>query len=794
MAEEKVIFNIAEDKTMELSTGKIAKLANGSCVVRMGDTILLATACSGSPRPGTDFFPLQVDYREKYSAAGKFPGGYIKREGRPSTKEILTCRVTDRPLRPLFPKGYFDEVQVQALLLSTDDKNDADVLCMLGASMALALSDLPFGGPIGACRVGLVDGKYIANPTNEEREQSSLDLVYAGLADKVIMIEGESDECSEAELQAAIAFANEVVKVQIDAQLELVAKAGKAKKEPALHLVPEVIMTALSEEFGARLDEACLIAGKSDRIAALVDIKGDAIKALASKCPDMSGEDLSLEIRKGLDALVEKATRTAILERQYRPDGRGIEDLREISAEVGVLPVVHGSALFSRGETQALVIATLGNDKCSQISDFITGPDDNEDRFYLHYNFPNYSVGEVGRIMGPGRREIGHGDLAQRSVAKVVPKDFPYVVRCVSEVMGSNGSTSMASVCGAILALMDAGVPIKAPVAGISCGLVTDGKGTELLLTDILGAEDHFGDMDFKVCGTRDGITGFQLDLKLPGISLELLNKAMERTLSARMIILDEMAKCIAEPRSEISKNAPGMAVVQINPEKIGALIGPGGKNIRSITEDTGASIDVSEDGTVKVMAADGDKLEEAKKRVLACTAEAEIDRIYEGKVITIKDFGAFVEIIPGCEGLLHISEMANYRVRDVNDICKEGDSITVKVIDIDRSGKIRLSRKAALEGDEAGEEPEDSTPKFNAETDKVYRGKVISVKDFGAFVEIGPGCEGLLHISELANYRVNDVRDICTEGDFVTVKVLNVDERSGKISLSRKAALKDID
>ena len=698
MAEEKVIFNIAENRTMEISTGKIAKLANGSCVVRMGDTMLLATACTGPARPGADFFPLQVDYREKYSAAGKFPGGYIKREGRPSTKEILTCRVTDRPLRPLFPKGFYDEVQVQALLLSTDDQNDADVLCMLGASAALVLSDLPFGGPIGACRVGLVDGEYIANPTNEEREKSSLDLVYAGLADKVIMIEGEADECSEAELQGAMAFANEVVKVQIEAQLELAAKAGKAKKEPTLHLVPEGIMNALQDKFSAQLDEACLINGKNDRIAALDAIKADAIEALKVDFADMDSSDLEMEIGKGLDALVKKATRTAILERQYRPDGRGIEDLREISSEVGVLPVVHGSGLFSRGETQALVVATLGNDKCSQFSDSISGPEDNEERFYLHYNFPNYSVGEVGRIMGPGRREIGHGDLAQRSVAKVVPKDFPYVVRCVSEVMGSNGSTSMASVCGATLALMDAGVPIKAPVAGISCGLVTDDSGKELLLTDILGAEDHFGDMDFKVCGTRDGITGFQLDLKLPGIALELLNKAMERTLSARMIILDKMAECIAEPRAEISKNAPGMAVVKINPDKIGALIGPGGKNIRSITEDTEASIDVDEDGTVKIMAADGIKLEEAKKRVLECTAEAEVDKVYRGKVITVKDFGAFVEIIPGCEGLLHISEMADYRVRDVKDICNEGDYVTVKVIDIDRSGKIRLSRKAALE------------------------------------------------------------------------------------------------
>ena len=791
MAEEKVVFNIADDKTMEISTGKIAKLANGSCVVRMGDTMLLAAACSGPARPGSDFFPLQVDYREKYSAAGTFPGGYIKREGRPSTKEILTCRVTDRPLRPLFPKGFFDEVQVQALLLSTDDQNDADVLCMLGASAALVLSDLPFGGPIGACRVGMVDGKYIANPTNEERKESSLDLVYAGLADKVIMIEGEASECSEADLQGAMAFANEVVKVQIAAQLELAEKAGKAKKEPALHLVPEEVMTALSEEFGSRIEEACIIPGKSDRCAALDIIKADAVASLSSKLETV--EDLELEISKGLDSLVKKATRTAIIERQYRPDGRGIEDLREISAEVGVLPVVHGSGLFSRGETQALVIATLGNDKCSQISDAISGPDDTEERFYLHYNFPNFSVGEVGRIMGPGRREIGHGDLAQRSVAKVVPEDFPYVVRCVSEVMGSNGSTSMASVCGATLALMDAGVPIKAPVAGISCGLVTDDNGAELLLTDILGAEDHFGDMDFKVCGTRDGITGFQLDLKLPGISLDLLGKAMERTLSARMIILDKMAECIAEPRPEISKNAPGMTVVQINPEKIGALIGPGGKNIRAITDETGASVDVAEDGTVKIMAPDGDALEDAKKRVLACTAEPEIGEVYEGKVTGIKDFGAFVEIIPGCEGLLHISEMADYRVREVTDICKEGDTIEVKVIDIDRSGKIRLSRKALLEGGD-GAEPKADVPKFDPELNAVYRGKVTGVKDFGAFVEIGPGCEGLLHISEMADYRVKDVRDICNEGDFVTVKVIKIDESNGKISLSRKAALEEIE
>ncbi len=705
MAEEKVTFQLDAERSIEISTGKMANLANGSCLVRMGDTIVIVAVCSGEARPGTDFFPLQVDYREKYSAAGRFPGGYIKREGRPTEKEILTCRVTDRPLRPLFPEGFYDEVQVYGMLLSADGVNEPDVLNMLGASAALVLSDLPFQGPIGAVRVGKVDGKLIANPTREEMARSTIDLIYAGLPDKVIMIEGEAYECSEEELKEAMYFANEIVKVQCEAQLDLARRAGKTKKVPTLHLVPEKITTGLAEFCKNDIERVCLIHGKADRIAAMDELFKNASDAMRPEFPDMSDDDFVLEMKKAYDALVRITTRNAILEKQYRPDGRRIDEIRPLSMEVGVLPVVHGSALFSRGETQALVITTLGNEKDAQEYDNITGDGSMlNKRFYLHYNFPNYSVGEVGRIAGPGRREIGHGDLAERSVSKVVPADFPYVIRCVSEIMSSNGSTSMASVCGATLSLMDAGVPIKAPVAGISCGLVTSEDGQKaLLLTDIIGAEDHFGDMDFKVCGTRKGITGFQLDLKLPGIPIDLLCQGMERDRVARLFILDRIEACIAAPRAEISERAPRLESMRINPDKIGALIGPGGKNIKAITEETQASIDVSDDGVVKIMAANKEKLEEAKQRILACTAEAEIGKIYRGKVVSIRDFGAFVEILPGQEGLLHISEMADYRVREVKDICTEGQYVTVKVIDIDQSGKIRLSRKAALK--DLGEE-----------------------------------------------------------------------------------------
>ena len=698
MAEEKIVFQFDGEREMEISTGKMAGLANGSCLVRLGDTIVLVAACSGAPREGADFFPLQVDYREKYSAAGKFPGGYIKREGRPSTKEILTCRMIDRPIRPLFPEGFFDEVQVSCVLLSADGVNEADVLAMVGSSAALMLSDLPFNGPVGAVRIGLVDGKYVVNPTRAEMEKSKLELIYAGRPDQVIMIEGEADFVAEAHMNEAMVVANDAAKKQCAAQLELAKRAGRAKKDYKLYLVPEELKQAMAKFCADRIEGVCTIPGKEDRMVAMTELRAEMRDALRADFAEMSDAEYGFMTAMGFDNLVRGVTRNVILQKHFRPDGRSITEIRPLSAEVNVLPVVHGSALFSRGETQALVLATLGNEKDAQESDDLTSDTGiSRKRFYLHYNFPNFSVGEVGRITGPGRREIGHGNLAERSVSKVVPKDFPYVIRCVSEIMSSNGSTSMASVCGATLALMDAGVPITAPVAGISCGLVTGENGERLLLTDIIGAEDHYGDMDFKVCGTRDGITGFQLDLKLPGIPIDLLCEGMERDRIARLKILDVMEACIAAPRPDISPRAPRLEVVQINPDKIGALIGPGGKNIRSITEETGASIDVDDDGNVKIMASNKEQLEAAKERVLGCTAEAEIGKIYRGKVVTVRDFGAFVEILPGVDGLLHISEMADYRVNKVTDICEEGQYVTVKVIDIDQAGKIRLSRKAAL-------------------------------------------------------------------------------------------------
>lgn len=512
------------------------------------------------------------------------------------------------------------------------------------------------------------------------------------------MIEGEAEFVSEQQMKEAMYAADVAIRKQCEAQIELAKKAGRPKKEYKLYPVPEALKKALETFCADRIEGVCTIPGKEDRMNAMDALRDDARKALRADFPDMDDNQFALETAKGFDDLVRTVTRNVILTKQFRPDGRSITEIRPLSAEVGVLPVVHGSALFSRGETQALVLATLGNEKDAQEYDDLTSETGiSKKRFYLHYNFPNFSVGEVGRITGPGRREIGHGNLAERSVSKVVPKDFPYVVRCVSEIMSSNGSTSMASVCGATLALMDAGVPITAPVAGISCGLVTGENGERLLLTDIIGAEDHFGDMDFKVCGTRDGITGFQLDLKLPGIPIDLLCEGMERNRIARLKILDVIEACIPAPRPEVSSRAPRLEVIQINPEKIGALIGPGGKNIRAITEETGTSIDIEEDGSVKIMAPDKAHLEAAKERILGSTAEAEIGKIYRGKVVTIRDFGAFVEILPGVDGLLHISEMADYRVNKVTDICEEGQYVTVKVIDIDQSGKIRLSRKAAL-------------------------------------------------------------------------------------------------
>ena len=685
-----VTIDMGQGAPITIETGKLALLAGGSVTVRQGDSVVLCAACSGGVRPGMDFFPLQVAYREKYTATGRFPGGYLKREGRPSEHEILTSRMTDRPIRPLFPKGFYNEVQVQCLVLSADSVHQTDVLAMLGSSAALALSDLPFAGPLGSLRVGKIDGEFVANPTFEQMENSSLELIYSGLADKMIMIEGDCDELNEDEFHEALVFANEKVKLQLDAIKGFIAENGKAKKEYEVSTVAEDAFEAVKAAVDqAKLDEACLVNDKTGRGIAL-----DAVYEEARAKIEGFDEDREDDLKTAFGKLNSGNIRRLILEEGKRSDGRGAEDLRPISCDTGVLPVVHGSSLFARGETQGVVIVALGSADGAQSQDTMIG--EKKKKFYLHYNFPNYSVGECGRIMGPGNREIGHGNLAERSVAKMMPKDCAYTVRVSSEIMGSNGSTSMASICGASMALMDAGVGIEKQVAGISCGLVT-GDDKYVMLTDILGSEDHYGDMDFKIAGTRDGITGFQLDLKIDGITMDQAKEAIANLKASRMKILDIMDAAISKPREEVNPNAPRMHVIKINPEKIGAVIGTGGKVIKGIVEETGAKIDIEDDGTVTIFANNAESLNAALGHVTNLTSECEVGKIYQGLVTGVKDFGAFVEIFAQ-SGLLHISEMADYRVDKVEDICSVGDKVTVKVMDIDDRGRIRLSRKAALE------------------------------------------------------------------------------------------------
>ena len=696
MSIETIQIDLGNDRQVTVQTGKLALLAGGSVTVQQGDTVVLVCACSADPRPGLDFFPLQVDYRERFSAAGMFPGGYFKREGRPSEKEILTARMTDRPLRPLFPEGFIDDVQIMSQLLSADGQNEADVLSIFGASVALMVSDIPFHGPVGALRVGRVNGQFVANPTHKEMAESDIDLVYAGIEGKAIMIEGKASEVSEDDLKAAMDFADVIVRKMVAAQRDLAARVNKPKKQPKLSLVAEPVLRAVADYCAANgLADSVMLPGKSERYAALDAFRGRMVEALA---PQFEGAEEEPNFKAAYEKVTEQTVRRLALEQGKRMDGRGLTDLRPIECEVGVLPRTHGSALFKRGETQALVTTTLGPASEGQNSDAITGGEKTK-QFFLHYYFPNFSVGETGRIMGPGRREIGHGALAERSVAHVVPvPEFDYAIRCVSDILGSNGSSSMASICGASLALMDAGVPVKAPVAGISVGLVTGEDGKRVFLTDILGAEDHYGDMDFKVAGTPKGITGFQLDLKIAGLDLDGMYQAMLQNKAAREQIHAIMAACIDKPRAQLSPYAPQVFTMKINPEKIGALIGPGGKVIRAITDRTGAQINIEDDGSVHLFTTSAEMLEAVKAEVNAVVAEVEIGKIYQGVVQTIKDFGAFVEILPGQDGLLHISEMADYRVNKVEDICKVGDTVTVKVVDIDQRGRIRLSRKEALQ------------------------------------------------------------------------------------------------
>ena len=689
----------AGQSPITFESGKLAKLADGAVTVRSGDTIVIVTAVSATTiKEGQDFFPLTVEYKEKAAAVGKLPGGYFKREGRPTEKEILTARMTDRPLRPLFPKGYLYDTQVITLLLSADGQNDPDMLSINGASAALCVSDIPFAGPIGAVRIGRIGGAFVINPTHSERLDSDLDLVYVGDGEKVIMIEGAANELAEAEFTAALDFARDAVKPIVAAQRELAAKVGKEKRSMPLFEVNSSILEIAYQVAGDRIESALYTSGKVARSKAVGALRDEVSAAVLLQFPTASKFDIS----QAFDYLQKKAFRISILDRKQRCDGRGLHELRPLSGETGLLPRTHGSALFARGETQALGIATLAPaDEAQMIDSYGGGPDTK--RFMLHYNFPPFSVGETGRFGGQNRREIGHGALAERSIEPVVPseKDFPYAIRIVSEVMESNGSTSMASVCAGVLALMDAGVPLRRPVAGISVGLVTEFEGETLkrytTLTDIIGSEDHFGDMDFKLCGTEVGVTGFQLDLKLPGISHEIMAEAVIEAKESRTKILDVMNGILASPRAELSQYAPRIETIRINPDKIGLIIGPGGKTIKGIVAETGAEINIEDDGSIHIYSNNGESLKRAKEIINGMTKEISIGEIYQGTVVSIKEFGAFVEVLPGKDGLVHISELADFRVNKVEDVVKMGDSIWVKCVGVDDKGRVKLSRRAAM-------------------------------------------------------------------------------------------------
>jgi polyribonucleotide nucleotidyltransferase len=685
---------------ISIETGKIARLADGAVVVSCGDTMVMASAVSATAiKEGQDYFPLTVDYREKAAAAGKFPGGYFKREGRPTEKETLTSRMIDRPLRPLFPQGYFYDTQVISLLLSADGENDPDILALNGASAALCVSDIPFAGPIGAVRIGRVNGQFVANPTHTEREQSDLDLVYVGTENDVIMIEGSAKEVPEADFVKALEFAHGHAREMVRIQKELAAQVGKPKREMPLLQVNQDLLEIAYRVAGDRIEGALYTQGKVARAKAIDALREEVKMSILEKHPEAD----KFSISQAFDYVQKKAFRISVLDKRKRVDGRGYQDLRPIACEVSVLPRAHGSAIFQRGETQALALATLAPIEEAQMIDAYGGGEQSK-RFILHYNFPPFSVGETGRTGGASRREIGHGALAERSIEPVVPSanDFRYAIRISSEIMESNGSTSMASVCGGMLALMDAGIPVKTPVAGISVGLVTEsGENGQLkryeLLTDIIGSEDHFGDMDFKLCGTDAGVTGYQLDLKLPGISHKIIAEAISHAKEARTKILEIMRRSLDKPRPELSKYAPRIETIKINPEKIGALIGPGGKTIKGIVAETGAEINIEDDGSVHIYATSGESMARAKEIIGGMTREIEIGQTYQGRVVSTKEFGAFVEVFPGREGLVHISELADFRVKRTEDIVKAGDMIWVKCIGIDDKGRVKLSRKAAL-------------------------------------------------------------------------------------------------
>lgn len=690
-----------------IETGKMARLADGAVVVRSGDTVVLVTVVSATKvKEGQTFFPLSVEYKEKAAAAGMFPGGYFKREGRPTEKEILTCRMTDRPLRPMFPKGYFYDTQVISLLLSADGENEPDILSINGASAACVVSDLPFAEPVGAVRVGRVDGQFVINPTNSQRENSQLDLVFAGTKDQVIMIEGSADELPEEDFIAALRLAQENVKVICEKQEELRAVCGKEKRSYELCLAKPELLEIGYEIAGDRIEDAIYAASKVERQKKVGALRDEVEAAIKERHPEATDFD----VEQVFEYIQKKAFRISIMDRDKRADGRALKQLRPLTAEINVLPpAVHGSALFARGETMSLCLATLAPMEERQYMDNYTGSV-NEKRFILHYNFPPFSVGDTGRFGGQNRREIGHGALAERSIAPVVPneQEFPYAIRISSEIMESNGSTSMASVCAGTMSLLAAGVPLKRPVAGISVGLVTEQNDqheitTYKTLLDIIGSEDFYGDMDFKLCGTSEGVTGYQLDLKLPGLPLSILEEAIHMAKAARADILKVMNDAIAAP-AQMSPNAPRIETTKIPADRIGELIGPGGKNIKAIQAESGADINIEEDGTVHIYASKQEGLDRALELVTRMFKTIEIGELYTGKIVSTTTFGAFMEVLPGKDGLIHISELAEGRTAKTEDVVSVGDVVTAKCIGIDDKGRVKMSVRAALRDTKAAE------------------------------------------------------------------------------------------
>jgi polyribonucleotide nucleotidyltransferase len=766
----------------------LAQKASGSVLITQGDNVVLATVTMSKPREGIDFFPLTVDIEERHYAIGQIPGSFFRREGRPTTQAILTCRLIDRPIRPLFPKGFKNEVQVIATTLSSDKETPLDIMALNGVSTALSISNIPFNGPLAATRMGYIDGEFISNPSYAQLEESLLDIVVASSKDGVSMMEAGVKELDEATVYEAIEIAHNLNLETIALQEEFVSMAGKAKTTfTAIGHDPLAVEKARSI-LGNKIYEALKASDNQDEMK-------DQINVLEDELKESLAEEFDSKVISGaFEELLDEQFRVRILKDGIRPDNRGPKEIRNLSADVGLLPRTHGSGLFNRGETQILGVTTLGSSGDAQKIDNLS-PETSKN-FMVHYNFPPYSVGEAGRVGSPGRREVGHGALTERALTAVLPKqeDFPYTIRIVCEALSSNGSTSMGSVCASTLSLMDAGVPISSPVAGISIGLITGNDNEYVTLTDIQGLEDHVGDMDFKVAGTSSGITAIQLDIKVNSISFDVIKDALSQAKEARSEILDVIKKTIPNVREDINPYAPRIQKIMVPVSKIGAVIGPGGKMIRSIVEETGATVDIQDDGTVLIGSADLESADKAIQMVKDLTREIAVGEIFTGKVAKIAAFGAFVSILPGTDGMVHISELDVNRVGKVEDIVNLGDEITVKVINIDNTGKIKLSRKAVLDPTSSSNSAPE-TPvreKVAVKTGDIITGKVVNITKYGAFVEIAPGTDGMVHISELENYRVSNVEDVVNIGDEITVEVIEGNESGDRIKLSRKSLLTD--